>query len=522
MPILDVFDTIWFRLQRLDLYRLYGSVEGDVWVEMGNAIIALNNPVKFGEEISKSSDIYRLWSNVRQCLGCKGHKCTVFIRQFAPTDSAENFHFYENGLKILRQLRHPHITKYIDCAVNKHEIWLLTERIQILDLAISNLSPIEIHSGLTHILSALIFLHNKAYICHNNVCPYSIYVTSDGQWKLGGFECAQKLVNSKHWVQTDFVHSIKIAEFAPVEDKPMLQMMVSVDIPPTARDVFAFGKLIFYALPYLEKHLMTETVDCLQRVAHRLTENDAHKRGELSGLPTSYPEAFSNHLTVAVDFLQNIHAKSCAEKQDFFATIVSQLKALPEEVIGRRLVPLLLSRHILLDSVAQEKLIPIVLQPTGILIASIEYLIFPYTCLILQSHNVLLMNTFYVHLKIFEVSNEGKDGLLCESSFQKWIIPELVKIFAVHETAVRLALLSYFHLYMRYFSRSQLEMVLYELSLGMQDKQDKIVSASLHSMAHLVEVIGGEAVTGLTRKKIFANGRPKVCFILMISSIIIL
>lgn len=40
-----------------------------------------------------------------------------------------------------------------------------------------------------------------------------------------------------------------------------LQMMLSVDIPPTARDVYAFGKLICYVMPYLKDHLIGITTD---------------------------------------------------------------------------------------------------------------------------------------------------------------------------------------------------------------------------------------------------------------------
>lgn len=51
---------------------------------------------------------------------------------------------------------------------------------------------------------------------------------------------------------------------------------------------------------------------------------------------------------------------------------------------------------------------------------------------------------------------------------------------------------------------------LLQLSSGMQDTHDEVVSASLHAMARLVTIIGGPAVTGLVHKKMFADGTPKV------------
>lgn len=45
--------------------------------------------------------------------------------------------------------------------------------------------------------------------------------------------------------------------------------------------------------------------------------------------------------------------------------IVDRLRPMPQAVVGRRLVPLILSRHVLLDAAAHVKLIPTVLQPAG-------------------------------------------------------------------------------------------------------------------------------------------------------------
>lgn len=61
----------------------------------------------------------------------------------------------------LRQLRHPYVLSYWGSTADIIEAMLLTERVQMLDLAIDALSPIEIHTGLTHILEALVFLHDK-------------------------------------------------------------------------------------------------------------------------------------------------------------------------------------------------------------------------------------------------------------------------------------------------------------------------------------------------------------------------
>lgn len=43
----------------------------------------------------------------------------------------------------------------------------------------------------------------------------------------------------------------------------------------------------------------------------------------------------------------------------------------------------------------------------------------------------------------------------------------------------------------------------------MKDTDDQMVSASLRAMAELVPILGGQTVTGLVHKKVFADGKPK-------------
>lgn len=44
-------------------------------------------------------------------------------------------------------------------------------------------------------------------------------MTNNGTWKLASFECAQKIENNRHWVQSDFVKNVKEENFSPPEDK---------------------------------------------------------------------------------------------------------------------------------------------------------------------------------------------------------------------------------------------------------------------------------------------------------------
>lgn len=91
---------------------------------------------------------------------------------------------------------------------------------------------------------------------------------------------------------------------------------------------------------------------------------------------------------------------------------------MPKDVVGKRLVPLLLSRYVLLDKVAHEKLLPFILRPD-------------------------------------EDGNES--GLFTYVPFKRWVVPEILKIFRVHELSVRLALLRHFPLFVKAIDEADLE-----------------------------------------------------------------
>jgi len=48
----------------------------------------------------------------------------------------------------------------------------------------------------------------------------------------------------------------------------------------------------------------------------------------------------------------------------------------------------------------------------------------------------------------------------------------------------------------------------FQLLVGVKDENDELVSATLHALAILVSVLGGGAVVGGNRARLFSDGRP--------------
>lgn len=84
--------------------------------------------------------------------------------------------------------RHPSILKFLQSSVRGSRTVLVTERCRPLASDLAAQSPIEICLGLRSVLSALVFLVERAGARHLNVGLSVVYVTPGGAWRLAGFE----------------------------------------------------------------------------------------------------------------------------------------------------------------------------------------------------------------------------------------------------------------------------------------------------------------------------------------------
>ena len=154
-------------------------------------------------------------------------------------------------------------------------------------------------------------------------------------------------------------------------------------------------------------------------------------------------------------FLRQLPLKDKHEKEEFFENLVPRLQALPVDVVARRLVTPLLARFVLLEESAVKHVILHLLTPaTG----STET---PTMMFSTQNDVSMIVHcTFFVCLE-----NSGSDELnavnnihqlLPPTLFQRYVIPEITKIFHVRDLHVRLVLLCHFSRYCHLFERDVL------------------------------------------------------------------
>jgi len=320
--------------------------------------------------------------------------------------------------------------------------------------------------GLHETIQAVQFLHHLGQATHNNICQAAVFVTPHGRWRLAGLEFLTKFSDPGFAEVRASANDRYGPAIPPEETSPYQPPTVGAD--HVARDVYSLGVLISEVLTESQDPL---TVEFREFACSQMMNTKASSRPSLD---TVLQHTYFNHNYLQiVAFLTDLPLKSSEERVVFFKSCVQKLQTIPENLIGLQLIPLILSRYVLMDPTARFEIIPHVLCP--------------------------LTPDHPVHLK----------PILSREAFREAVVPQIRTMFLVRDTQIRLTLLKHFPNYCKVIDVVTLEDdILPALLLGIRDINQVIVSETLKALAELVPLLGPEIVIGSNRKKIFTDGSP--------------
>ncbi|XP_017757308.1 PREDICTED: protein-associating with the carboxyl-terminal domain of ezrin isoform X2 [Eufriesea mexicana] len=308
----------------------------------------------------KPIEITDFWAHYMACVnGHNVQRISVFISEPSLHYSANfgNASPLEKAAKNLMLYRHPCILKYISSWSKGSKFFLATEQVKPLIQSLETQNTLQICMGLYSILRALVFLHEKASVSHNNLCESSIYVTPEGCWKLGGLECLCKF----NELTSSYLQKIRNYRYKKAISCNEDTIVTSTSF--TTIDVYAFGILAEDILKLKDPGDVPSLLEFKQFCKENLQNSDPSLRSELSHV-LQHP-FFTHDFMRIYAFLDELPLKNSQEKEIFFGTLITQLRMFPENIVAEQLGRLLLSRMVLLDTTAQEQLLPFILKPKG-------------------------------------------------------------------------------------------------------------------------------------------------------------
>ncbi|XP_066922883.1 protein-associating with the carboxyl-terminal domain of ezrin-like isoform X2 [Clytia hemisphaerica] len=224
----------------------------------------------------------------------------------------------KKNIQVSKGIRHPYILKFVNTFEDSKHMTLVTEDAAPLSVAIEKQVKEEIMIGLYNVLQALIFLHQKIGLCHNNINVSTVYVTKRGDWKLALFE-----------------HSSKIVQTAR---------------DSYSQDAIGYGELALSILEYLNDD-QKPTIKFMERLQQSYTEVNKSNLGSLKTLVND--PVFKFPYMELVQSLETITLKQNEEKLKFFRSLIKNIHGSPSLSVCRRCIPTLFTSTVLSDPTAE-------------------------------------------------------------------------------------------------------------------------------------------------------------------------
>lgn len=244
---------------------------------------------------------------------------------------------------------------------------------------------LEIKHGLLQVAETLDFLHNNAHLAHRAISPETVFITSNGSWKLGGFGFALSVDQA-----TGGLTSSQLFHYSDydVEDTALpLQPSLNYSAPElvwngdskvgSACDMFSFGCLAYHlvarrplldchnnvkmymnALTYLTSEAFSNIPSDLVSDLQRMLSMDAVSRPSAMAFTGSSFFRDDTRLR-ALRFLDHLLERDNMQKTEFLKALSDMWKDFDSRVLRYKVLPPLCAE--LRNMVMQPMILPMVL-----------------------------------------------------------------------------------------------------------------------------------------------------------------
>lgn len=414
------------------------------------------------------------WSIYTARRSQDGLKVTVFVHEKKGKEKNRDYERISKAAQCLKTLKHPAILKHHWSYDNSEEFCMVTEPVRPLESVIKSLDTMEIIAGLYNVVEALVFLHERGGLSHNNVCMSSVYVSdNDWGWRLGGMEhvCRFSELTNEFLSGTRAQRDSK--SISPEEKDGQVNVSLKTG---HALDAYGFGMFVSDILD-----TRTDLGDAGENFGEKMQSLFLHENPQMRPQFSSLlgDEFFRSGFLEIMTFLNQITIKTDVEKEKFFSSLAYKLTTIPPRLVAKRMLPRLMSRFVLADPSAEKNFLPHLLTP-------------------IKDGNDA------------DYQSSNLSPVLPDELFREHCIPILMTLWSIRDGHVRMILLKYFGLYATSFEEEVLEnFILPQMLIGLRETDDRIVAATFSALSIMVPVLGANVVVGGERKKHFIEGRPK-------------
>ncbi|THD19595.1 hypothetical protein D915_009688 [Fasciola hepatica] len=342
-------------------------------------------------------------------------------------------------------------------------LYLVAEPSLPLSLLIKHCDFDDVLLGIRSLLAALDFVHRNLSLSHNNLRLSSIFLTSQSQWKLSGFEFSQPFSEMNKEIT-------ELLELLLHDGDNLLAASAYHRNYPYCYDIYSFSRLT--------TKLIAECLgsDCplfalFLQVLHRSCMHPQPKVRIAPAQLLSHP-IFHQPLLTATTFLEDYMTHTDEEKAEFFNTFRDKIaQHLRPELLCEKILPKCFDCTIFLDPPSET---------------FISQLLHPYP---------------EDQVNLTDQQSSTKRGLFSYSIFQRYVCPLLIGKFRLHERLTRLILLQHFSGYGHLLQECELkDTILQEVCLGVFDLYDPLSSLSLRTLGDLSTRLGAALTLNTLRE----------------------